>query len=570
MSHSKEFLTLEEAVEYLHQLQDEDLHELDSEIDIIQLPPDESGNITDEENIDENILETVVPSDVCGKVIVSMNQKERELPADNTKKRKVTHNWKKMCKFSDSFPQPTNEIIHISDKFPELLSLEPYELFKKILPDQYITHLASLSTLYASQKGRDMEISSNDIKQFLGLILLSGYHNVPQEDMYWGTAEDISVPVVSSVMPRQKFRDIKKNFHLIDNNNLQQGDKLGKITPFYEELNKNVQQFGIFHQCLSIDESMVPYYGHHSCKMFIKGKPIRFGYKIWMLCSHTGYPYYMKIYGGKCEQNKSSPLGTRVVEELLSIVPHPLQVEVFFDNFFTSYDLLKSLKEKGLRATGTVREGRTGKCPVIPIKEMKKKERGEFDFRCDGDVYICRWNDNSVVTLGSNYSTHEPIGTTKRFSRSDKKRINVIEPNLVKHYNNGMGGVDTLDQLLSSYRPRLRNKKWWWNLFSNGLNLCVVASWKLFEELHGKNKKNHLEFRREVTMHLLKSNPRVHSRPGPRVQPSLALRKTDRHYLLEARQGRCACCKKNCRLKCWECEKNLHLHCFPIYHKIED
>ncbi|KRZ66395.1 hypothetical protein T08_3914 [Trichinella sp. T8] len=39
-----------------------------------------------------------------------------------------------------------------------------------------------------------------------------------------------------------------------------------------------------------------------------------------------------------------------------------------------------------------------------------------------------------------------------------------------------MGGVDILDKLLSSYRPCLRSKKWWWNLFSNALNLTVVAT----------------------------------------------------------------------------------------------
>ncbi|CAI6371246.1 unnamed protein product [Macrosiphum euphorbiae] len=29
----------------------------------------------------------------------------------------------------------------------------------------------------------------------------------------------------------------------------------------------------------SIDESMVPYFGRHGCKQFIRGKPIRFGFK---------------------------------------------------------------------------------------------------------------------------------------------------------------------------------------------------------------------------------------------------------------------------------------------------
>lgn len=28
---------------------------------------------------------------------------------------------------------------------------------------------------------------------------------------------------------------------------------------------------------LSVDEQMIPYFGRHSCKMYMKGKPVRFG-----------------------------------------------------------------------------------------------------------------------------------------------------------------------------------------------------------------------------------------------------------------------------------------------------
>jgi len=102
---------------------------------------------------------------------------------------------------------------------------------------------------------------------------------------------------------------------------------------------------------------MVPYYGHHSSKIFIRGKTIRFGFKIWMVCIHTGYPYKMEIYAGK-QVNEAVPLGTRVVNNLLSIVTIHLQVEIFFDNFFTSYDLMKDLANRNIKATGTIREPR--------------------------------------------------------------------------------------------------------------------------------------------------------------------------------------------------------------------
>ena len=44
---------------------------------------------------------------------------------------------------------------------------------------------------------------------------------------------------------------------------------------------------------------MVPYYDRHSAKMFMHGKPIRFSYKVWMLCTSTGFPLSFDMYTGK-------------------------------------------------------------------------------------------------------------------------------------------------------------------------------------------------------------------------------------------------------------------------------
>jgi hypothetical protein len=117
--------------------------------------------------------------------------------------------------------------------------------------------------------------------------------------------------------------------------------------------------------------------------------------------------------------------------------------------------------------------------------------------------------------------------------------------NIIRSYNKGMGGVDVLDRLLSSYRPQLRSKRWWWNHFVSALNVAAVSAWQLHRELHGKTYKGHLEFRREVTMAFLRTQPAVGSRPGPRVQISISIRKTDGHDLNESKQGKCAECKSN-------------------------
>ena len=44
---------------------------------------------------------------------------------------------------------------------------------------------------------------------------------------------------------------------------------------------------------------------------------------------------------------------------------------------------------------------------------MKKNERVFFDFRSDGKIEIVRWNDNSVVLIGSNAYSVQPIRRAK-------------------------------------------------------------------------------------------------------------------------------------------------------------
>ena len=187
-------------------------------------------------------------------------------------------------------------------------------------------------------------------------------------------------------MTRDRFRVIKSCLHIADIHNLAQS-KVAKVWPLLYLLRTNCQQFGVFYKNFNIDESMVPYCGLHSAKQYIKGKPVKFGYKLWMLCSSDGYPYNFEIYRGK-DKSRTNRLGTHVVEKMLSHVTNPSQHVVFFDIFFTSHTLLTNLARENVGACGTIRDNRTNHCPLIFKKDCKKQPRGTFDFRSDGSV-VC-------------------------------------------------------------------------------------------------------------------------------------------------------------------------------------
>ena len=77
---------------------------------------------------------------------------------------------------------------------------------------------------------------------------------------------------------------------------------------------------------------MVPYRGLYSARQLIKNKPIRFGYKVWMLSGSTGFPYNFAIYCGK-ECDREGPLESYVVKQMLITVIYKASYVVFFDNF---------------------------------------------------------------------------------------------------------------------------------------------------------------------------------------------------------------------------------------------
>src|SRR6218665_1261651 len=94
---------------------------------------------------------------------------------------------------------------------------------------------------------------------------------VYQESVYIGAVMNI----VSSTMSRNRFGDLKRYLHLSDNDKTYLSDKLHKIRPFITQINEKLIQHCMYSRFLSIDEEMVPYFGHHSAKMFIRSKPIR-------------------------------------------------------------------------------------------------------------------------------------------------------------------------------------------------------------------------------------------------------------------------------------------------------
>ncbi|GBM96864.1 PiggyBac transposable element-derived protein 3 [Araneus ventricosus] len=153
---------------------------------------------------------------------------------------------------------------------------------------------------------------------------------------------------------------------------------------------------------------MVRSFGRHGCKMYMKNKPVKFGYELWMLTSYNKYLFNIIPYQGAQEKCKE-PLSQRVVETLLSVVNNPKFHSIYMDNFFTSHGLMVRLRQKGFFATGTVSDNRMAKCPLISLKSLAKTQRRTSDalFHKANKIAAVRWNDNRVVSLLINFEVNK-------------------------------------------------------------------------------------------------------------------------------------------------------------------
>ena len=299
----------------------------------------------------------------------------------------------------------------------------PLEYFYSFFDSYLIDLITSETNRYAMQKNETQMVSETDLRALIGVLFLSGYVPLPRRKIYWERERDAhNEQLVTKAISRDKFDFVMKNIHFQDNNHLDTSDKFAKIRPLFQHLNKTFLEHGKLELSHSVDEAMFPYYGRHGAKQFMKGKPIRDGYKLWMGTSRLGYVYWFEPYQGISTNISVSyaeyGVGAGVVLEYADAIRKKWPVEsihLFFDNIFTSIPLIELLTQKKFYATGTVRENRLPDNPLVNSKSFKKEERGSYDYKkiSDQNIVAVKWNDNSLVNLCSNYAGIEPIHNVK-------------------------------------------------------------------------------------------------------------------------------------------------------------
>ena len=182
-------------------------------------------------------------------------------------------------------------------------NLKAVDLFNRFFTDDVWDLLVEETNRYAafnigtSPHARPWkEVSKDEMKAFIGLLLTMGILRLPRLEKYWeNKCRRTRTPGVSEVMPRVRFEQIFRFFHLSDSTQqnipgLPNYCRLFKVKKLLDILEDRFDKEYVVGQQCTIDEAMIPFKGRLGFKQYMRDKPVKWGIKVWVFSdAKNGY-----------------------------------------------------------------------------------------------------------------------------------------------------------------------------------------------------------------------------------------------------------------------------------------
>ena len=146
----------------------------------------------------------------------------------------------------------------------------PLDIFSLFFTTAVIQHLVTETNRYAAQclDGSDKQWSTDEkeMKAYLGFRILMGIVREPEIRDYWSRNELLHYSPIASRISRNRFEEITRYFHLVDNSTLPQRGQPGfhrlqKVKGVLDMVRERFTAVYSPHACISVDEAMIPFKG---------------------------------------------------------------------------------------------------------------------------------------------------------------------------------------------------------------------------------------------------------------------------------------------------------------------
>ena len=150
-------------------------------------------------------------------------------------------------------------------------------------------------------------------------------------------------------------------------------------------------------------------------KQYNPEKPHKWGYKVISRAGASGFIYDFEVYickTGPETDNFGLDASLGFVMRLAEDIHRFQNYKLFYDNWISSFDLAKKLKDEGIHSLSTVRPNRLKGCELKEKNQLKNEGRGSYDYRVETkeNILVLNWFDNKSVHI---LSTYRAVSTSR-------------------------------------------------------------------------------------------------------------------------------------------------------------
>uniref|UniRef100_A0A8C4PWH1 PiggyBac transposable element-derived protein domain-containing protein n=1 Tax=Eptatretus burgeri TaxID=7764 RepID=A0A8C4PWH1_EPTBU len=423
----------------------------------------------------------------------------------------------------------------------------------------------------ANKKKVWKDISKNELLAFLGVSLLAGYDKSCDVSIRELFGDRVSNPMYRATMSVERFEDIRRCLRFDDRTTRDfrlLTDCMAAFRHIWDLFLENCRKRFVPHECVMVDEQLVPFRGRCKFIQYVPSKPAKYGIKIFWLCdSKTSYALDGIAYMGKRPgQDAQRNLGLNIVQQLSSTLRNTGR-NIITDSFFTSVPLAKALLEKRLTLVGMLRQN----SPDIPalMKPCKKRQLYSAEFGFKDNITIVSYvpkKDKTVILLSTLHHDKSVV------EESRKKK-----PEIVTYYNSTKGGINVMDQMVRTYSCKRQTRRWPMVMWYNVLDVAALNAFVLYKSQRPEFMQcvtyKRRSFLKELAQELVTPHMQSRLQANPRLPKNIVssmeifgvtqqqLQLACRHEQGPQKKRRCYCCPSNRDRKssmlCKECEQHV-------------
>ncbi|KAL4101127.1 hypothetical protein QTP88_021147 [Uroleucon formosanum] len=303
---------------------------------------------------------------------------------------------------------------------------------------------------------RDFKSTSrNEIMALIGVLFLLAIKKGNRADIveHW-QSDGTGLVILRANFSYRRFLFLLRSLRLddvTDRKDREKTDKLAAVREFQSDFVKNCQNSYSVGEFVTIDEMLVAFRGRCGFIQYMSQKPAKYGLKYYALCdSKTFYTYSLELYCGKqlvgpYGNNSNKP--TDIVKRLVEPIKNSNR-NLTTDNYYTSYPLAEYLLQVGLTLLGTMKRNKREIPPEFISEKNRQVGSSLSGFQNDMSLtsYVTK-KKKCVIILSTMHDTVDIDPDTHK-------------PETILDYNSTKGGVDSVDQMCSTYSTSRKTRRW--------------------------------------------------------------------------------------------------------------